>query len=96
MSSESLDRSTGLLPSPAFANTLDKLKLLNYYKLFCKPNNLSALHFYYFQTASNPSEQFYYFVRLFAWILAHIGHHFDVPGQFDDPNASVAKIGHFC
>ncbi|KND00465.1 uncharacterized protein SPPG_04781 [Spizellomyces punctatus DAOM BR117] len=72
---------------------LDKLKILNYHRDFCKPMNLKPLHRFYFTVpATNPNEQFYYFTSLFTWLVNLNGESFEAPGQFDDPNASVANI----
>ncbi|KAJ3056522.1 Intraflagellar transport protein 57 [Rhizophlyctis rosea] len=73
---------------------LDKLKILNYQRDFCKPMNFRPLHRFYFTLpASNPNEQFYYFTSLFTWLLKLNKQDFDMPGQFDDPNATAANIG---
>ncbi|KAJ3043813.1 Intraflagellar transport protein 57 [Rhizophlyctis rosea] len=72
---------------------LDKLKILNYNRDFCKPMNFRPLHRFYFTLpAANPNEQFYYFTSLFTWLLKLNNQQFDMPGQFDDPNATAANI----
>ncbi|KAJ3014019.1 Intraflagellar transport protein 57 [Thoreauomyces humboldtii] len=72
---------------------LDKLKLLGYQKDFCKPMNLKPFHRFYFSIpATNLNEQFYHFTSLFAWLVRANQGTFDTPGQFDDPNATVASM----
>ncbi|KAI8908102.1 intra-flagellar transport protein 57 [Powellomyces hirtus] len=72
---------------------LDKLKVLNYQKEFCKPMNLKPFHrFYFCIPAANLNEQFYHFTSLFAWLIKMNEGSFDQPGQFDDPNATVANM----
>ncbi|KAJ3173293.1 Intraflagellar transport protein 57, partial [Geranomyces variabilis] len=56
--------------------------------------NLKPFHRFYFTIpAANPNEQFYHFTTLFSWLLTkNDGGQFDTPGQFDDPNATVANM----
>ncbi|KAJ3129078.1 Intraflagellar transport protein 57 [Nowakowskiella sp. JEL0407] len=56
-------------------------------------SNFRPVSKHYFQiAASNPNEQFYYFVCLFSWLMKKANLHFETPGQFDDPNATAANI----
>ncbi|KAJ3172948.1 Intraflagellar transport protein 57 [Geranomyces variabilis] len=72
---------------------LDKLKVLNYQRDFCKPMNLKPFHRFYFTIpAANPNEQFYHFTSLFSWLITKNDSQFDPPQQFDDPNATVANM----
>ncbi|KAJ3153645.1 Intraflagellar transport protein 57 [Geranomyces michiganensis] len=72
---------------------LDKLKVLNYQRDFCKPMNIKPFHRFYFTVpAANPNEQFYHFTSLFAWLITKNESTFDPPQQFDDPNATVANM----
>ncbi|KAI8824209.1 intra-flagellar transport protein 57 [Fimicolochytrium jonesii] len=74
-------------------DVLDKLRILNYQRDFCKTMNFKPLHRFYFTVpASNPNEQFYCFTSLSAWLVKLNGNSFDPPGQFDDPNATVANM----
>lgn len=72
---------------------LDKLRVLNYQRDFCRPLNFRPMTRIYFSIpATNPNEQFYYLTSLFSWLMKLNGINFDPPGQFDDPNASAANM----
>ncbi|KAI9207305.1 intra-flagellar transport protein 57 [Polychytrium aggregatum] len=72
---------------------LDKLRVLNYQKDFCRSMGFRPLSRVYFVvSASNPNEQFYYLTSLFSWLMKLNHQPFDPPGQFDDPNASAANM----
>ncbi|KAJ3310703.1 Intraflagellar transport protein 57 [Blyttiomyces sp. JEL0837] len=74
-------------------DVLDKLKVLNYQRDFCRDFGFHPLTRFYFATAApNPNEQFYFFTSLMAWLFLKSGLPFEAPGQFDDPNASAASI----
>ncbi|KAG5460416.1 MAG: intra-flagellar transport protein 57-domain-containing protein [Olpidium bornovanus] len=48
---------------------------------------------YFTLQAANPNEQFYCFSALSAWLIRLCGEPgFEMPGQFDDPNATAAGI----
>mmetsp|Transcript_66232 Transcript_66232/g.117612 ORF Transcript_66232/g.117612 Transcript_66232/m.117612 type:complete len:433 (-) Transcript_66232:1571-2869(-) len=72
---------------------VDKLKILDYEANFCLPNTFRPLSRTYFSRPyHNPNEQFFTFTSLVAWLMDQCGHHFQAPGQFDDPNASATAI----
>uniref|UniRef100_A0A6T2CRA7 Intraflagellar transport protein 57 homolog n=1 Tax=Eutreptiella gymnastica TaxID=73025 RepID=A0A6T2CRA7_9EUGL len=72
---------------------IEKLKILNYEADFCLPKTFRPLTRTYFSRAvHNPNEQFFYFTSLVAWLMEMAGHHFQAPGQFDDPNSSATAI----
>ncbi|KAJ3343134.1 Intraflagellar transport protein 57 [Gonapodya sp. JEL0774] len=74
-------------------SALDKLRLLNYAKAFCKPRNFNPISRAYFVIpAANPNEQFFYFTSLFAWLANLAGVGMEEPQQFDDPNATAAIL----
>ena len=71
---------------------LDKLKLLNYEKEFCRSWSFRAFSRHYFAVATNPGEQFFAFTNIVAWLLNQCGKSFERPQEFDDPNATVSEI----
>ncbi|GBG73951.1 hypothetical protein CBR_g17666 [Chara braunii] len=74
---------------------VEKLKLLNYEKDFCRRRKppWPLLHRFYFAMPSgNPNEQFFYFSSLVSWLLGLAGRKVNPPGQFDDPNATCISI----
>lgn len=73
-------------------NLSDKLKLLNYEENFLRPNHLKPFSRHYFAMATNPGEQFYNFTAVCAWLINVAGRHFDIPQEYDDPNATIASI----
>ncbi|XP_059480316.1 intraflagellar transport protein 57 homolog [Neocloeon triangulifer] len=70
----------------------EKLKLLDYDKDFILASKIRPLHKHYFAIVANPGEQFFVFTSLCAWLIRKCGGKFDPPQEFDDPNASIAKI----
>ena len=95
MVDEEADNFTG----SSFMNTfilmeelLDKLKLLNYEKEFCRGWGFRQFSRHYFAVATNPGEQFFAFTNIVAWLLNQCGKSFDRPQEFDDPNATVSEI----
>ena len=74
------------------SNLCDKLKLLNYEENFLRPNHLKPFSRHYFALATNPGEQFFNFTALCAWLINVAGRHFDIPQEYDDPNATIANI----
>ncbi|RKO96082.1 hypothetical protein CAUPRSCDRAFT_12218 [Caulochytrium protostelioides] len=76
---------------------LAKLHVLDYVGAFCKPNDIDPFHKFYFTIPSDqPSEQLHHFGALFAWLSTLLGKPFDVPSEFDDPNATAANIVQQC
>lgn len=76
---------------------IDKLRLLNYESDFCqstKPPFKPLSRFYFAGPSSidNPNTQFFYFTSLCSWLIRLLGHNFEPPGQFDDPNATSTTI----
>nr|CAB3255401.1 intraflagellar transport protein 57 homolog [Phallusia mammillata] len=71
---------------------MDKLKLLNYEEHFLKKYNIKPFSRHYFAIATNPGEQFYIFTALSAWLINVAGRPFEMPQEFDDPNATVSGI----
>ena len=47
---------------------------------------------HYFALPTNPGEQFYYFTSIAAWLLQMCGKHFEMPQEYDDPNATISSI----
>lgn len=74
----------------------EKLKLLNYETGFCqrKRPHWKPLHHLYFTSpqAGNPTEQFYYFANLVAWLVGLCGRTLNPPAQHDDPNTVCTNI----
>ena len=78
-------------------NIVDKLKLLDYERDFCKQKRppfvpLTRTYFAYPPPSNNQNEQFFYFTSLTAWLLGIAGRNFQAPAQFDDPNAACSNI----
>ncbi|KXS17536.1 hypothetical protein M427DRAFT_96950 [Gonapodya prolifera JEL478] len=72
---------------------LDKLRLLNYVKGFCRPRKFPPITRAYFVIpAANLNEQFFYFTSLFCWLANRAGVSMEEPQQFDDPNATAAIL----
>ncbi|GAQ80546.1 intraflagellar transport protein 57 [Klebsormidium nitens] len=74
---------------------VEKLKLLNYEKEFCKRRRppwppLARTYFAY--PSNNANEQLFYFTSLVTFLLSLSGRRFKEPGQFDDPNATCTNI----
>lgn len=74
------------------SDLIDKLKLLNFEERFIKANGLKPLSRHYFALTTNPGEQFSVFTSLCAWLLNISGRSFDMPQEFDDPNATISNI----
>lgn len=80
------------VPFLVMEDLLDKLKLLDYERHFCKAQNMKPLSRHYFAAPSHPADQFYAFTSLTAWLLSLLGRHFEKPQEYTDPNATVANI----
>ena len=73
-------------------NVMEMLKLLDYEEKFCKQFNFKPLSRHYFSVPKNPGEQFYRFASLVAWLVSHLGRHFEAPQEYDDPNSTLSQI----
>lgn len=73
-------------------NVTEMLKLLDYEEQFCKEFGLKPLSRHYFSVLRNAGEQFHYFASLFAWLVSHLGRHFEAPQEYDDPNTTLSQI----
>jgi estrogen-related receptor beta like 1 len=77
-------------------NSLEKLKILNYEKDYCKKYNRKYFfHSLYFSLPqSNQSHQFNDFSTLCSWLISEITMKNDIfkIEQFDDPNTIVNKL----
>jgi len=76
---------------------VEKLKLLNYEKEFCRRKRphwapLTRSYFALPSPTNNQNEQFYYFTSLVSWLFNLAGRNFTAPAQFDDPNAACTNI----
>lgn len=76
-------------------NSLEKLKILNYEKEFCKKSNkvpFSRIEFVL--PGTNPSVQFQDFINICSWLFNVIDRLNDIftPEEFDDPNTVVNKL----
>jgi len=77
-------------------NTLDKLKILDYERLFCqiqgKHQSYSRIHFVI--PAKNTSSQLDDFFDLCQWLIGEISHSTEVlhRDQYDDPNTTINKL----
>mmetsp|Transcript_42565 Transcript_42565/g.76433 ORF Transcript_42565/g.76433 Transcript_42565/m.76433 type:complete len:408 (-) Transcript_42565:2001-3224(-) len=72
---------------------IDKLKILDYESDFCLRNSFRPITRTFFtRPSNNPTEQFYQFTSLVAWLLQLAGETFQAPTQFDEPNASASNI----
>ncbi|CAK8673516.1 intraflagellar transport protein 57 homolog [Clavelina lepadiformis] len=74
------------------SDLIEKLKLLNYEEHFLKKNNIKSIARHYFAISTNPGEQFYVFTSLCAWLINVAGRPFDMPQEYDDPNATISNI----
>ena len=74
-------------------NSLEKLKVLNYEKDYCKKfnNNKSFSRVEFVIPGSNPSHQFNSFVSICSWLCTEISKKSDLfkPEEYDDPNTIV-------
>lgn len=73
-------------------DVMDKLKLLDYEKLFCKSLKFRPLPRYYFAIRTNSGEQFHMFTNIAVWLINLCGRNLEQPQEFDDPNATIATI----
>jgi estrogen-related receptor beta like 1 len=76
-------------------NSLEKLKILNYERDYCKKLNkkpFSRVHFVI--PGTNASHQFTEFVSICSWLCTTISRKADTfkPEEFDDPNTIVNKL----
>lgn len=74
---------------------VDKLKLLNYDREFCKSRSPPWPHlhkFYFTLPLANRNEQFLYFSTLVSWLFRLLGSQFAPPSEIDDPNVTCSKI----
>ncbi len=76
-------------------NSLEKLKILNYERDYCKKLNkkpFSRVHFVI--PGVNASHQFTEFVSICSWLCTSISRKVDTfkPEEFDDPNTIVNKL----
>lgn len=69
----------------ASEDVADKLRILRY------SGQLFPKHYWAMQW-SVASEQFPAFCQLVAWLCSLLGHSFEAPSQFDDPNSASATI----
>lgn len=47
---------------------------------------------HYFALATNPGEQFHSFTCIGAWLIKQCNKNFEMPQEFDDPNATISGI----
>ncbi|KAG1670197.1 hypothetical protein FOA52_014973 [Chlamydomonas sp. UWO 241] len=92
-------------PEVAMETMVDKLKVMNYEKEWCRKKKpfkkpLTRQYFAVPLPTGNQAEQFFHFTSLSAWLLALAGVEFPTPKEFDDPNkicgdllAAVKKLG---
>jgi estrogen-related receptor beta like 1 len=76
-------------------NSLERLKIMNYEKDFCKKQNRKPFHRVHFVLpAGNLSHQFDEFASICSWLCSEITTKPDTfkPEQFDDPNTIVNKL----
>lgn len=79
---------------------VDKLKLLDYERDFCKKKKpyrkpLSRLYFAV-QDTTGQGQQFFYFASLASWLLSLAGADIGQPKEFDDPNNTCSSILNGC
>ncbi|KAL6759007.1 intra-flagellar transport protein 57 [Haematococcus lacustris] len=96
-------RSLEILSTPdvCMEMLVDKLKLLDYEREFCrkkKPYRRAINRQYFAQpdTGVNLAQQFFYFTSLAAWLLGLSGVDIPAPKEFDDPNTICANILNAC
>ncbi|XP_013389445.1 intraflagellar transport protein 57 homolog [Lingula anatina] len=80
------------MPYVQMEDLLDKLKLMDYEKEFCKEFGFKPFSRHYFALPTNPGEQFFAFTSLAAWLFRKTGMQFDQPQEYDDPNATISSI----
>ena len=74
---------------------MEKLKLINYEKEYCKRFNKKQFSRVYFAIpGANASHQFEDFTSLSAWLCSEISHKSDTfqPDELDDPNTIINKL----
>eukprot|EP00873_Tetraselmis_striata_P036081 jgi/Tetstr1/456345/TSEL_043081.t1 len=81
----------------AMENIVEKLRLLDYEREFCKTKRpawppLTRSYFAVPSPKNNQNEQFFYFTSLVAWLLNQANRKFTPPQQFDDPNTTCSSI----
>ncbi|KAJ9508190.1 hypothetical protein QJQ45_021540, partial [Haematococcus lacustris] len=107
-------RSLEILSTPdvCMEMLVDKLKLLDYEREFCRKKYVQqqpyscaqkpyrrAINRQYFaqpDTGVNLAQQFFYFTSLAAWLLGLSGVDIPAPKEFDDPNTICANILNAC
>lgn len=96
---QDLPEGPGKLYEPYIRNEdlVDKLKLLDYEDGFLKMSTAyRSIQRHYFVNSTNVGEQFFMFTSLAAWLIRKGGNEsYEMPQEFDDPNATIAGIlGH--
>jgi len=81
----------------AMETIVEKLKLLDYDRSFCKTRKppwppLTRSYFAVPSPKNSQNEQFWYFTSLVSWLLNQAGRKFTPPQQFDDPNTTCSTI----
>ncbi|GAX75055.1 hypothetical protein CEUSTIGMA_g2499.t1 [Chlamydomonas eustigma] len=84
-------------PEMCMEQLVDKLKLLDYEKDFCRRKKpyrkpLSRLYFALPLPSGSQSEQFFYFTGLASWLIGLAGGDLPAPKMEDDPNMSCNSI----
>lgn len=84
-------------PEMAMEMLVDRLKLLDYERDFCKRKKpfRKPLNRFYFAlplSSGNQGEQFFYFTSLCSWLLGLAGVEVPAPKEFDDPNQTCNSI----
>ena len=74
------------------SNLVDKLKLLNYEMHFLQKYSIKPFSRHYFAIPTNPGEQFFLFTSLSSWLINVCGVSFEMPQEYDDPNATISNI----
>lgn len=74
------------------SNLVDKLKLLNYEGHFLQKYSIKPFSRHYFAIPTNPGEQFFLFTSLSSWLINVSGKSFEMPQEYDDPNATISNI----
>lgn len=80
------------LPFKLMESLLEKLKLLNYERSFCRQRRIKEISNTYFVLPTNPVEQFNMFANLATWLISQSDYSIGNPQESDDPNATVANI----
>jgi len=85
----------GEIPDPVLQmeDILEALKLLDYENKFCKNKGFKPLSKVHFAVAaSNPSEQFIYFISLVSWLLSINNHSVSGWNKYDDPMTASQNV----